>query len=181
MAEKADKKVEIKCTGADTAQLDELIVIQGEFKSLSKSARSKLKESILGEGFADPIRVWMSGGKAKKKNIIDGTQRLLVLTELRDEGYEIPPLPVDYISAKTRKEAIRKLIALSSRYGDITIVSVQDLLESEGIELDEIPFAKLPSSKMIELEYRPWAADKYEDEHNKDGIGDLVGYNLASF
>ena len=137
------KTIEIKCEGAGLASLDDLIIIQGKFKTLSPKAAQKLRTSILKEGFADPIRIWISG-KNKKFNIIDGTQRITVLRQMRSEGYEVPALPVDYIQAKTRAEAIRKIIALSSQFGDINIVGLEELMAEGKIKFTDIDeFAKL--------------------------------------
>jgi len=132
------KTIEIKCEGAGKASLDDLIIIQGKFKTLSKTSAEKLKASILQEGFADPIRIWISGGKTKKMNIIDGAQRITVLKQMREGGYLIPALPVDYIKAQTKKEAIRKIVALSSQFGDISIVGLDELIKSGQVQIAEI-------------------------------------------
>jgi hypothetical protein len=50
--------------------------------------------------------------------LLDGHQRIKALIELRQEGYDIPPLPVDYIDAKTETEAREKLLHITSQYGD---------------------------------------------------------------
>ena len=41
------KTVRIACEGAGLVSLDDLIIIQGNFKSLSKSSAEKLKQSII--------------------------------------------------------------------------------------------------------------------------------------
>ena len=160
----AQQQIKITCTGAGLASLDDLIIIQGNFKSLSKSSAQKLRASILQEGFADPIRVWVSGGKMKKHNIIDGTQRITVMRQMRDEGYDIPPLPIDYIEAKTRKEAVRKIIALSSQFGDIDIHGLDELLADGSIKIEDVSsFARLMKGgeiKVIEPNFEPATQEK---------------------
>lgn len=86
--------VKIACEGADTLPLDDLISIQGGLKKLSDENAGKLERSIIKHGFIAPIFVWVSGQKIKKYNILDGTQRVVVLSKMRDEGYKIPELPV---------------------------------------------------------------------------------------
>ncbi len=158
------KEIKISCQGAGLASLDDLIIIQGNFKTLSKSSAEKLKNSILQEGFADPIRIWTSGGNMKKHNIIDGTQRIIVLKQMRDDGYKIPALPVDYIEAKSRKEAIRKIIALSSQFGDISIVGLDELMAAGGIKYVDIEsFEQLTDGKRIK-----WSGPKGETEDDDE-------------
>jgi len=111
-------KVKITCEGIkDFISLDELVVIQGNLKTLSKENAGKLWNSIKEHGFCVPIFIWLSG---KKYNILDGTQRVTVLREKQEEGWEIPPLPVVYIKAPTRKKAKAILLKITSQYGTIT-------------------------------------------------------------
>jgi len=49
---------------------------------------------------------------------IDGHQRMKVLAALAAEGWEIPPVPVDYIYAKDQAEAKRLILSASSQYGE---------------------------------------------------------------
>lgn len=161
------KRIDVKCTGADTLPIDELVIIQGDFKTLSKLSAEKLKTSILKEGFSDPVRVWVSGGEKKQYNVIDGTQRVTVLLQMRDEGYEIPPLPVDYIEASSRKDAIKKLIALSSQYGDIDIKGFDILLDDAQIVINDIvDFSRLMKGGEIEM-IEPTFLPVSEDEQGR--------------
>ncbi len=120
------KTINIACRAANTLPLEKLTVIQGDLKSLSDSNSQKLKNSILKYGFSAPIFVWESGIKRPKYNILDGTQRTLVLKMLQEEGYKIPQLPVVYIQAKNKKEAMEKLLHITSQYGEF---------EREGLDL----------------------------------------------
>ena len=111
------KKIEITCSGASLMDLDELIAIQGNLKDLSKENYLKLKKSILKHGFAFPFHAWKSPDGLK---ILDGTQRQRTLRSMRDEGYYIPKLPVDFIHAKDEKEAKELILANISEYGNMT-------------------------------------------------------------
>lgn len=104
------KTITIACKAADTLPLEKLTVIQGDLKSLSDSNSEKLKSSIIKYGFSAPIFVWESGIKKPKYNILDGTQRVAVLKMLQKDGYKIPDLPVVYISAKNKKEAMEIVV-----------------------------------------------------------------------
>lgn len=109
------EKIKITCRGAATITFESLLEFQGNLKDLSKENYERLKSSILEEGFAAPIAVWQN---KKKNHILDGHQRLRVIKELIKQGYDCPPLPVDYIEAKSEKEARRKLARVyESRYG----------------------------------------------------------------
>ena len=111
------KTIEIKCKGADTLPIDRILEFQGELKELSKENEKKLRNSILKFGFIAPLFVWDDKGEWK---LLDGHQRLKTLLKMREEGYDIPLLPVDYIEADSEEDAKRKLLHISSQYGEFT-------------------------------------------------------------
>jgi hypothetical protein len=111
------KTIEIKCKGADTLPIDRIVEFQGELKKLSKENENKLRNSILKHGFIAPFFVWDDHGEWK---LLDGHQRLKTLLKMREEGYDIPMLPVDYIEADSEEDAKRKLLHISSQYGEFT-------------------------------------------------------------
>ena len=77
------KTIEIKCEGAATLSIESLKEFQGKLKSLSPENKKKLKDNILKYGFSAPIFVWRKG---EEKYILDGKQRLVVLSELQKTG-----------------------------------------------------------------------------------------------
>ena len=111
------KTIEIKCKGADTLPIDRILEFQGELKELSKENEKKLRNSILKFGFIAPLFVWDDKGEWR---LLDGHQRLKTLLKMREEGYDIPMLPVDYIEADSEEDAKRKLLHISSQYGEFT-------------------------------------------------------------
>ena len=119
--------------------LDELIAIQGNLKDLSKDNYLRLKKSILKHGFAFPFHIWKSPDGLK---ILDGTQRQRALKAMRDEGYYIPKLPVDYIDAKDEKHAKELILANISEYGNMTQQGLYEFIE--GAEIDP---------EVLELDY----------------------------
>lgn len=100
------KKVEIKCEGAAYKPINELIDLQGDLKHLPQEKARKLKASIIKHGFIAPFFVWDNDGVLR---LIDGHQRLKVLKAMREEGWEIPDLPVVYINAENEESAKEKL------------------------------------------------------------------------
>ena len=112
------KVIEIKCKGADTLPIDRILEFQGGLKELSKENEKKLRNSILKFGFIAPLFLWDDHGEWK---LLDGHQRLKTLLKMREEGYDIPLLPVDYIEADSEEDAKRKLLHITSQYGEFTV------------------------------------------------------------
>jgi DNA modification methylase len=129
------KAVRIRCTAAATLPLDELTGMQGALKTLSPENEGKLRKQILEAGFRAPIFVWKDG---KKHRILDGHQRLTVLTKLQKEGYNVPPLPVAYIEADNEKDAYRTVLSFASAYGQMTNDGLLGFMELSGIDFETI-------------------------------------------
>lgn len=87
---------------------------QGELKKLSKRNLERLKSRIIEDGFNVPFFVWEHQGNYM---ILDGHQRLKALVSLREDGYDMPLLPVAFIDAEDEADARKKLLAISSQYG----------------------------------------------------------------
>ena len=113
------EEIKIACRAANILPIDSIIEFQG-----------KLKKSILKNGFTAPIFIWEDAGDNK---ILDGHQRLATLIKMRQEGYDIPLLPVAYIYAEDETEARRKLLAITSQYGEFDALELADWLD----ELDD--------------------------------------------
>jgi len=133
---KEEKTITIECRGADERPVEELIEFQGELKSLTKERLKKLKNSIVKRGWSAPIFVWQRTQKSKAY-IIDGHQRIKALASLKEDGYKIPEkLPVDYIKAKSKKEAKEKLLAIVSQFGKISNRGARDFFI--GLDFDSL-------------------------------------------
>jgi hypothetical protein len=61
-----DKVVAIKCEGSTTVDIKEVHEFQGDFKALTKENFEKLKKTILIEGFADPLNIWINPEDRRK-------------------------------------------------------------------------------------------------------------------
>jgi ParB-like chromosome segregation protein Spo0J len=116
-----------------------------------------LKASILAIGFTIPMFIWLEG-----KYIADGAGRFLALELLEYEGYEIPDVPYVPLEAKSKKEAKRLTMAISSQYGLISPDSIGEFtldmneidlsfINIEGYNLGEIDWTP-PKAKEVDME-----------------------------
>jgi ParB-like chromosome segregation protein Spo0J len=150
---------EIKCTGSDTIDIDQLTEFQGELKERSAGDVEKIIKSIKKHGFSFPFFIWAHAGEngAYINHVFDGHCRLMALKKLRAQGEEIPELPCVYISAKNEAEAKELLLKLNSQYGHMTAESVAEFLDGLQIDFDEL---QLPEG-ILDL-------TKLEPEETKD-------------
>lgn len=142
------QEILIKCNISDRVNYSSIVPTQGNLKSLSKESFSKLKKSILKEGFFVPIFVWENDGQLK---CLDGHQRLYTLKEMEHEGYEIPLIPIVRIYADSLKEAADKLLQLISQYGKIEGQGLYEFMIDKEIDMGslaadfELPNLNIPS------------------------------------
>jgi hypothetical protein len=152
-----DMAIRVTCEGAGLADLSELKPLQGELKTLSRADYEKLKTSILKHGISFPLFVWRENGDLWT---IDGHQRDRVLGRMREEGYVVPQLPVDYIHAADRKEALEKILLVSSQYGRMTDESLYEFIVSAGIEVAPLKdVLALP-----QIDFEKFTKGYFEDE-----------------
>ncbi len=115
--------------------LKDLTVFQGDLKSLSKKNYTKLKKEILELGYSSPIHFWVHNGK---NYILDGTQRFRTLTEMTKEGIPVPTLPMVKVEADSINEAKRKVLALTSQYGQMEKEGLYEFMSDSDLTVDEI-------------------------------------------
>lgn len=156
------RAVRIACTGADTIALDDLTEFQGGLKALAAEDAAKLRQVILTYGFSAPILAWRNG---KASYILDGHQRLKVLAGLRDDGYRVPPLPVDWIKARSIKEAKQKLLTITSSYGKASRAGLESYLLDAGLQLPEtLEIIRLPEVRLPPMARSTDADDEFSAE-----------------
>lgn len=126
------KDIRVTCHAADVLPVDSLVEFQGNLKTISRENLDKLKRSILRHGFSAPIFVW----RGSDNHILDGHQRLRALLEFRQEGYNLPLLPVVFIDAEDEKEAKEKLLYITSQYGDFDKNGFWDF--ASGLDFDDV-------------------------------------------
>ena len=118
--------IEVRCKAADLLPIDRIVEFQGDLKTLTKNNREKLQRSILRHGFIAPFFVWDDHGEWR---LLDGHQRLATLIYMRENyGYDIPLLPVSYIEADSEDDAKRKLLQITSQYGEFTTEGYEDFV-----------------------------------------------------
>ena len=107
--EKAPEKIiRITVTGTASFAWDELRPFQGDLKTLSEENYRKLRAEIIDLGYNDAVDVWQDKGRL---NIIDGHQGVLTVERMvNQEGWKCPPLPVNYVEAKSFSEARRIIL-----------------------------------------------------------------------
>ena len=147
------KTIRIKVSGSHARNIDELESFQGEgeteLKTLTEENYKKLRREILDLGFCEPLCVW--GDK-----ILNGHQRVKTLKRMRDEeGYTIPHIPVNMVTADTYKEAKKMVLSLTSQFGKMTEESLMGFIKDADLELNEVidgfEFAGLDTDTLTNL------------------------------
>lgn len=145
------KTIEINSSIEDRVPYQTIEIIQGDLKDLDAKDYLKFKENVLKHGFVDPIDVWQDESGSLKS--LGGTQRLRLLTALENEGYSIPDVPINKISASSLIEAKKILLSLASQYGKfnnqgflefVSDLDFKDLYEvEENYRFPELDFKEL--------------------------------------
>ncbi len=147
------KVIKIKCKGADLLPYDSLIQFQGDLKTLSKTNLKKLKKAIVKTGFRFPFYIWVNDEQNK---IINGHQRDKALKSLKEDGYEIPLLPVVYIYADNEQDARTAILENSSQYGEWNKSELDTWLDNIDAEIKEtLRFVNKEIDKTIEVDLEP--------------------------
>ncbi len=116
-----------------------------EFNDLKSQSRdvTKLKNSIVNDGFCFPFYIW-----AEHRYVIDGNGRNIVLAELEEQGYKICDLPYVEIEAETMQEAKKRVLQASSEHGKVT----QDSFNAFTADMDLDSFKESVNFGDVELE-----------------------------
>lgn len=126
-----ENKIIVKARGNQTLPIDRLMEFQGNLKRLTQKNRERLMASILEKGFIAPIFVWDDAGEYR---LLDGHQRLKTLLWMREKGWDIPMLPVDIIEADDEQDAKKKLLAITSQYGEFTTDGYAEFINDIEVE-----------------------------------------------
>ena len=153
-------------TNLPTIDYHKLSILQGSLKMLSETNRTTLCKSILENGFFIPAFIWRSG---EDMYILDATQRYHALEELERKGYTIPDIPYIEIEAKDKKDAAKKLLQITSRYGEINPEST--FFEDFNIEIEYIGVIEIPELNVkfedSKEESKEKELDRDSESHNK--------------
>jgi len=143
-------KIKITCKGADTVSYKKIQPFQGDLKEMTEEDAARLDNEILTNGFNSPVHVWKNGRKLYN---LDGHQRLIRVAALEEQGYEIPPIPIDYIKADNEKHAKEILLSRVKQYGQVQQTGLHQYLTDADLSID----------------------------HVKESFGDLPGVNMEKF
>ena len=152
---------------------------QGDLKSLPRSRYVKLRDSLLEDGFFQPIYLWHG-----HKLILDGHQRLKVFD---DEGWEIEggAFPVVEVEAKTRKDAARLVLKMSSGYGKVETQGLLDFVRANELEPMDLDDVELPELKVDDFTTLVWGERgdvpglPGEEGDDDDGEKDVAGLSTS--
>ena len=126
-----------------TVVIEDLIPVQGELKYLSKENYTKLKTSIVENGFYIPMFIW-EDPRDESKYIIDGHGRQKVMM---GEGWGDTKVPYIKIEAADYDAARARLLEVTSQYGTITEDGYNDFIVGlEHIDISNIHFDALDYS-----------------------------------
>jgi hypothetical protein len=153
---KDKKAIQVKCRGAEVVDHDQLIPFQGNLKDLSEENYEKLKGEILSLGFSEPFSAWRS---EEKLHLLNGHQRHRVISKMIAEGYNCPKLPISLVEADSFEEARRKVLALTSQYGEITGQGLYEFAMDSGLTPEEIK----ARFRFPELNLDSWELEFFKD------------------
>jgi hypothetical protein len=159
-------RIEITCEGNSVTALENIKPFQGQLKDLSETNYKKLKKEILELGFSEPISVWKHKGSLWALN---GHQRIRALSQMQKEGIEVPALPINYVSCKNEKEAKRKVLALTSQYGEITKQGLYEFMHESEIDFNDMNESfRFPEIDFEKFELEFFESDNLDDVESED-------------
>lgn len=167
------KVIRITCEGAALVPLGELEHFQGTLKTLDEKRYTKLRAAIERHGFSFPMAAWREDDH---KHIIDGHQRLFVVTKMLAEGWILPDgaLPIDWIEAIDEQEAKKKVLLAASQYGRYDEDSVAQFIGEAELSFPELKLEiDLPQIHMGKLEVG-WFKDESTNESSITEVFDVL-------
>lgn len=152
------KSIRVTCDTKLKIPLDELHEIQGDLKTMSVEAYTKFRQLVEAKGIWFATHVWkepteVNGKKAFRWNIVDGTGRRRMFMKMRDDDYDIPPIPCVEIEAKNLKEAKEAVLAASSMFHKIHGQGLYEFMGSDFEIGDLIKFDLPMNMEKFEMEF----------------------------
>ena len=129
------KEIHIAVKGTKLKKIEEFKEFQGNLKTLRESEKTKLKNSILENGFNAPLFTWLG-----HNFILDGHQRLIAVKELLEEGHTLKnkALPYIEIEAETREQAAGMVLTYNSQYGHMKESGLLEFVEEFNLNIGEL-------------------------------------------
>lgn len=169
-------EVRITCKADSFLPLDKIKDFQGELKTRTISDIEHLISSIERHGFAFPFFIWKQPDGTC--SCLDGHGRIMALTQMKKEGYEIPELPVVYIEAENENEARTKLIQINTVTGRFTEGGFRDLVKDiPDLDLSQYTYPDLDLKRIEqEMEVLQRAKENIESDSSWKSEFANVGY-----
>lgn len=127
--------LKVTAQSAAVLSLEKLVAFQGAFKRLSEPNYNRLRKQLLENGVTAAFTVWNKKGRYL---ILDGHQRREALSRMKEEGINIPPLPVTWADVKDEASARRIVLGLASTYGDVDREVVGSFAKEAGLDLSKL-------------------------------------------
>ena len=155
-------KLKIMCTGeilVDFHQLKDLQLTESgkSLKATSKEKIDKLAVSLKEYGIVNNLQVWIDGDDIY---CFDAHHRKKALSQLENEGLEIPLLPATRCLAETITEAKKLLFLKESSNSWIDTNVIKDYLADIDFDIEE-------ARSMIEIPDFNWPEEKGNKDPNK--------------
>jgi len=164
-------KLKISCMGASTIAVEKCEYFQGNLKILSKENYAKLRKEMMELGFSEPISVWR---KDDHHYLLNGTQRIRTLRQMIEAGeIETCEIPCNFVEAKSEAEARRKVLALTSQYGEMDSQGLYEFMTAAGITMEEIE----ESFRFPEIELKSFRSEYFDTAMTKE---DAVPENIKA-
>lgn len=170
-----------------TASVEELEASQGDLKFLSDENYKKLKKNIEKNGFDVPVYVWVDDEGTKW--LLDGHARKEVLTK---EGW-LEPIPYLVIKAKDRKQAMQRLLEITSQYNTITQEGIDEFIATfELPEFEVMESTNFDAAPLVEIgtelqgledkgDKRQTPGTSLQNEELRDSFSISLTFDKASF
>jgi len=153
-----EKVIKIAVEGKATVPIDDLTGFQGDLKSLDKENYEKFRKGVIDHGFSFAVHIWKDQGK---NYIIDGHQRIFGLKQMREnEGWNIPPIPVNIVQADSYEQAKKKVLLGASVYGRVNEDALFAYMTENNIDIDTL----LSSADFAEIDMTKFAEDFFDLE-----------------
>jgi hypothetical protein len=131
-----EMRIGTRITDVPKMHWSDLLAFQGNLKKRTRKQIETLKASLIKNGVLQVISLWERPGKnGNKFKLIDGHARLECFKELEQEGWEIDPVPVVKIPAKTQKEAKEILLEINAKFGKITKTGLSEFIGADKLDV----------------------------------------------
>ena len=151
----------------DFIKRDKLIAFQKDLKKDNPDEIKQFVARLKEKPFSAPLLVWQWHDK-----ILDGHQRIKALNLLHEEWFTLKDdlIPVVLISAETEDEAIEHVLEYNSKYSEISIPWLEDILSNFDIDTNNLAISELDNINIADIELDEWSEDEVPELNDTDEI-----------